>query len=70
MPWIIRGALYGVFAFVVFGLVFFFRRFPLNTSHAISKATLQYLTIHNPWCWATLVLMLCTGCVYARWLAE
>ncbi len=68
--WILKGTFFGMLAFVVFGLFFFFKKFPIRANTAISLSTLRYLTYGNPWFWATFVLMVCTGCVYARWLAE
>jgi hypothetical protein len=68
--WILKGTFYGLFAFVVFGLFFFFTKYPVRTDRAISVSTLRYLTVHNPWFWAVLVLMVFTGCACQRLLSE
>lgn len=68
--WMVKGAFYGVFAFVVFALFFFFRKFPISTNKAISLGTLRHLTYGNPWFWAALVLMICAGCACARLFTE
>ncbi len=68
--WILKGTFYGVIAFVVFGFIFFLSKFGLSTNKAVSLRTLEYLTIHNLWFWSAFVLMVCTGMVYARWMAE
>jgi|HubBroStandDraft_2_1064218.scaffolds.fasta_scaffold05986_3 hypothetical protein len=68
--WILKGAVFGVLAFVVFALFFFFTKYPIRTNSAISLSTLRYLTVQNPWFWTALVLMVCTGCVCARLLSE
>lgn len=68
--WIFKGTLYGLFAFVVFGLYFFFTKYPVRTNSAISVNTLRYLTINNFWFWTVLVLMVCTGCACQRLLSE
>ncbi|HEY6943647.1 MAG TPA: hypothetical protein VI431_00805 [Candidatus Acidoferrum sp.] len=68
--WILRGTLYGILAFVIFGLLFYIKKFSIRTNAAVSLRTLEYLTIHNLWFWAVFVLMICTGIAYARWMAE
>ena len=68
--WILKGSTYGVLAFLVLGILFFVRRFSIRTNAATSLRTLQYLTIYNPWFWATLVLTICAGCVCAKWFAN
>jgi hypothetical protein len=68
--WMLKGTFYGVVAFVVFGLFFFFRKFPIRANSAIGLSMLRALTCGNPWFWATFVFVVCTGCVYARWLEE
>jgi hypothetical protein len=68
--WVLKGSLFGVLPFTVFTIFFFIRRFSIRRNAAISLGTLQYLTIHNPWFWATLVLLVCAGCACARWFAD
>lgn len=68
--WILKGALFGVLAFVILVILFFFTKFPIRANAAISVSTLRYLTVHNPWFWTAFVFMICTGCVCARWFAE
>lgn len=68
--WILRGTIYGAVAFVIFGLLFFFSKYPIRTNKAISLATLRYLTFGNPWFWAAFVLMVCTSVVCVRLWSE
>lgn len=68
--WVLKGSMYGVLAFVALAILFFVRRFSIRTSAAVSLGTLEYLTIHNPWFWATLLLLICAGCVCAKWFAN
>ena len=66
---IIKGISYGAIAFLIFGLLFVLKKFPLSAHKAISLNTLKFLTIQNPWFWTVLVLTVITGCAYAKWLA-
>jgi hypothetical protein len=45
--WVVKGSLFGIFAFVVFFIVFFVRRFSIRQNAAISVGTLRYLTVEN-----------------------
>jgi hypothetical protein len=67
--WILKGTVFCVLAFVVFAIIFFFTKYPIRANTAISLSTLRYITIHNPWFWSVLALMICTGCACARLLA-
>jgi len=68
--WLLKGALFGVSAFVVFALILFFAKFPIRTNTAISLSMLRYLTIQNPWFWGSFALMVCTGCVCSKLLSD
>lgn len=68
--WMLKGTFSGMFAFAVFAFYVFFSKYPIKANKAISLGTLRYLTYGNAWFWAALVLMIVTGCVCARLLAE
>jgi hypothetical protein len=68
--WIVKGTITGAIAFVIFALIFFFTKYPIRANTAISVSTLRYLTIHDPWFWSALVLVICTGSVCARLRSE
>jgi hypothetical protein len=65
-----EGTAWGVLAFVIFDALFIIRKFGIATHKAVSVSVLRYLTIGNVWFWTALVLMICTGVVCARLLAE
>jgi hypothetical protein len=64
--WILKGSLFGLLAFAAFA-VLFLRNYQVRDGQ-ISMLALRLLTLHNPWFWSVLVLMICTCCVCVRML--
>lgn len=64
--WILKGSLFGLLAFATFAFLFL-RNYQVRDGR-ISTLALRSLTIHNPWFWSVLVLMICTCCVCVRML--